>query len=280
MAGAVSLGRVGLVGAGSMAQAVAHGLIESGRVAAADIFVNNLRNPERLRRIVALGAQHAEDKGSLCTHADLIVLTVKPKDVAAACAELVPHIAPRHLVISLAAGVASDFVASALGGHARVVRAMPNTSSAIRASATAIAVSRHAPPEDVRLAQELLGVLGPVQVVGEHQMDAVTALSGSGPAYVYLMLESLIEAGVAAGLARSVAHALALQTVYGASRMALESGVEPEELRQRVASPGGTTVAALGVFEEAGFRDTVVRAVRRAQERAGEIAAGLAAAGR
>jgi len=272
-----SLGTVGLIGAGSLAQAFAHGLLESGRLAPQQLLFNHRGDPGRLRRMLALGARHAARKEELCRLAEIIVLAVKPHDLVAACRELRPCIAPRHLIVSLAAGVPTSAVARALGPGLRIVRAMPNTSSAIGASATAVVRGGSTAVADSLQAAALLAPLGAVEFVEEGQMDAVTALSGSGPAYVYLVLESLIDAGVAVGLSKEIARALVLQTVYGAARMALESGVEPAELRRRVSSPGGTTIAALGVLEEAGVRRSFLRAVGRARERAGDLARGALA---
>jgi len=263
---------VGVIGAGAMGQALLRGLGAGGAAVPPDLWVTNRGDAVRLGQAASCGAR-VGDKGRICREAEVLLLAVKPKDVPQACRELAPHLRPGHLVVSVAAGVPRSALQERLGGHRRVVRAMPNTGSVIGASATAVAKGPDA--DDVRRAAVLLSCLGPVHLVPEEQMDAVTALSGSGPAYVYLLIEAMIDAGVAVGLSSDVARSLALQTALGAARMAMESGQRPQELRRAIASPGGTTVAALQVLERRGLREAVGEAVARASERAAEIARGL-----
>ena len=260
---------VGLVGAGAMAQALLHGLLAGGALPPQRLSVSNRGDRGRLSQAAALGVHTTGDKAELCRRSDVILLAVKPKDAFAACRQLRPHLEERHLIVSVVAGLRRDVLRSQLGAHRRIMRAMPNTGSVIGASATAIA--RDGDPDDLWQATELLSVLGPVEVVDEAQLDAVTALSGSGPAYIYLLIEAMIAAGVAEGLPEAVARSLTLQTALGAARMAVETGRRPEELRQQIASPGGTTVAALQVLEGHRLRQTVGLAVRRAKERASAI---------
>ncbi len=264
---------IGVIGAGSMAQAFVRGIIASGLVPPAGITVTNRERRDRLEALRAIGVQTVLEKTSLCAKAQVLVLAVKPKDAEEALRELAPHVGPHHLVLSLMAGIPIPFIESRLGGTVRVVRAMANTSSAVRESATAAAGGSHATGDDLREAVTLLSCLGPVLVVDEQALDAVTALAGSGPAYVYLLMESLIRAGAQAGLTEEVARSLALQTVYGAARMLIETKSHPAELRSRVTSPGGTTEAALRVLETAGFEDALVRAISRAKERSQELGA-------
>jgi pyrroline-5-carboxylate reductase len=264
-------GTLGIIGAGSMAQALVSGLVGGGFLSPRRVWAANRQDESRLRELARWGVHATRDKAEVCGRAELIVLAVKPKDADEVLAELRPWVTPDHAVLSLMAGIPTAYIESRLGGETRIVRAMPNTSSAVRESATAIAAGRHAGPEDVAVIAALLGAVGQVLIVEEEALDAVTALSGSGPAYVYLLLESLIEAGEAAGLEREVARRLALQTVYGSAKMVRETERDPAELRQRVSSPGGTTVAALSVLEELGFRDALIRAVARAKERSREL---------
>lgn len=263
--------KMGVVGAGAMAQAFVRGVLGSVLVPASAITVTNRQSEERLDVFRALGVHATRKKAELCDGADVIVIAVKPKDAAAALSELCPHLGPDHLVLSLMAGIPTQFIESRLSGSVRVIRAMANTSSAVRESATAVAAGKHASADDMRTATDLLGTLGPVLTVEEPALDAVTALAGSGPAYVYLLMESMVQAGAGVGLADDVARKLALQTVYGAARMLIETQCSPEELRRRVTSPGGTTAAALDVLEELGFRESLVRAIARAKERSGEL---------
>ncbi len=263
--------RIGIVGAGAMALAFVRGVVQSDLLSPSEIAVNNRGNEHHLAPLREMGVRVVGDKEALCAASGVIVLAVKPKDAAQALAELRPHVLPSHLVLSLMAGIPLDFIEARLVAGAHVVRAMANTSSAIRESATAAAKGNHAGEEDLQLALRLLGALGPVLVVEERSLDAVTALAGSGPAYVYLLMESMIQAGSHVGLDDDVSRQLALQTVYGAARMLMETQHHPEELRSRVTSPGGTTEAALRVLEASGFRASLVEAIARAKERSSEL---------
>ncbi|MDA8346562.1 MAG: pyrroline-5-carboxylate reductase [Thermaerobacter sp.] len=263
--------QIGVIGAGAMAQSFVRGAVGSGFVSPSAIRVNNRQNEQHLEAFRAIGVCAQRDKAVLCRDARVILLAVKPKDAEQALAELRPHVGPEHLVVSLMAGIPLRFIESRLGGAVRVVRAMANTSSAVRESATAVAGGSRASARDIQQAVALLSALGPVLIVDEESLDAVTALAGSGPAYVYLLLESLIQAGSHVGLSDDVARQLALQTVYGAARMLVETQSRPEELRRRVTSPGGTTEAALQILEAAGFRDALVQAISRAKERSMEL---------
>lgn len=265
--------RIGVVGAGAMAQAFVGGLIGSGLVPPSAVRVHNRRDEGEREIFRRMGVAIAMEKRDLCAAADVVVLAVKPKDAAEALSQLAAHVQPHHLVLSLMAGVPTEYIARRLGGGTRVVRAMANTSSAVRESATGIALGSGAGPADLACAEELLSALGRVVPVPEEALDAVTALAGSGPAYVFLLIEALIAAGRAQGLTQSVAADLTLQTVYGAAKMVLETGLPPEDLRRRVSSPGGTTLAALDVLERDGFRSSMARAVQRARERSLELAA-------
>lgn len=264
-------GTLGFIGAGSMAQAMVSGLVGGGFLAPRRVWAVNRQDDARLAELARWGAHTTRDKAEVCRRSELIVLAVKPKDAEQVLGELRPHLTADHVLLSLMAGIPTAYIESLLDEGARVVRAMPNTSSAVRESATAISAGRHASPEDMAVVAALLGAVGQVLIVDEEALAAVTALSGSGPAYVYLLLESLIQAGEAAGLEREVARRLVLQTVYGSAKMVRETERDPAELRQKVSSPGGTTVAALSVLEESGFRESLIRAVARAKERSVEL---------
>jgi len=203
--------------------------------------------------------------------ADAVIAT-KPEVVAAACGALAGAGVKR--VLSIAAGVATATIEQALGGPVVVVRAMPNTPALLGAGASAVAVGASGGDDDLAWAEEVLGAVGVVVRTTESQLDAVTGLSGSGPAYVFLLAEALIEAGVLNGLTRPDATTLALHTVGGAARLLLESTDGPEVLRAGVTSPGGTTAAGLRVLEHAGFRAAVLDAVTAATERSRELSAG------
>ena len=192
---------------------------------------------------------------------------LKPQNAAALLAEIAPHLAPGTLVMSTLAGVTTDTLAEALGQPLAVVRAMPNTPALVDCAATALAPGRHAADDHVALAREVFRAVGHVETVPEHLMDAVTGLSGSGPAYVFMVIEALTDAGVKQGLPRSVALTLSTQTVLGAARLVQETGRHPAILRDEVTTPGGTTIAAVAELERHGLRTMLIDAVGIATER-------------
>lgn len=269
--------RIGFIGAGAMAEALAGGLraagVEADRIRAAD--------PEPARRKhfeqelgVACGADNAELVGA----SDLVVLAVKPGVVVPALQALGSEAGldtDRPLWISIAAGLTLGSLEAALGQGARLVRAMPNTPALVRAGATALVGNPRADASDRAAARALFEGVGSVwEAPDEGLLDAVTGLSGSGPAYVFVFLEALGEAGVRMGLPREAAARLACQTVYGAARLALESGRDPASLRDQVSSPGGTTIAGLERLEAGGLRAAVHDAVAAATRRSRELGGG------
>ncbi|MDR5683717.1 MAG: pyrroline-5-carboxylate reductase [Armatimonadota bacterium] len=263
---------LGFVGAGNMAEALIAGLVAGGSVGPERIWVVNRSDRARLQRVVGTyGVRPAVDKAELCERADVVVLAVKPKDVPEAVDQLKPHIRFSHRVLSVVAGLT---IASLEASFPRVgvVRAMPNTPSAVREGIAAFALGSCCTRDDAVWTQAILTSVGRAIEVPEQLLDAVTGLSGSGPAYVFFLVESMIEAGVRAGLSPDVARDLVIQTVFGAARMLRETGADPAELRRRVTSPGGTTMAGLGALEERDVRGAVVEAVRRAAHRARELA--------
>lgn len=269
---------VGVVGAGNMARALVAGWLAAGWPARR-ITVTNRRDDGRLAAMAALGVAVTRSKADLCAESEVVVVAVKPADAAGALAELGGLLGRRHLVLSLMAGVPTAAIEGALGGPVRVVRAMPNVSSAVRESATGLAAGHWAKAADLDRAAALLAAVGQVENVPESALAAVTAVAGSGPAYVYLLLEALAAAGRAVGLDGDLAGRLAVQTVFGSAKLVHDTARDPAELRRSVTSPGGTTAAALAVLEAAGFADTLAAAVARATQRAGELAGQWAGAG-
>ncbi len=262
---------IGFIGAGNMAEALIGGLRDAG-IDGRQILATNRSRRERLEHLTkAWGIVTTPDKAEIGAAADTLVLAMKPADLDQAMRELRPHITDRHLVISLLAGVRCASVEGYLNGSA-VVRAMPNLSAAVLASTTALAYGRNAASAHRAAARALFDRVGYTVDVSEEAMDAVTAVAGSGPAYVYLFMEALIEAAVRAGLPADAARDLAVQTVFGAAKLVRDTGGDPAEWRRRVTSPGGTTMAALTVLEARGFKQAVGDAVRQAIQRAGELA--------
>ncbi|MGQ0549674.1 MAG: pyrroline-5-carboxylate reductase [Armatimonadota bacterium] len=263
-------GPIGFIGAGNMAEALIRGLRGAG-LDGTRILVTNRSRRDRLEQLrTAWGIATTPSKADLCASAPTLILAMKPADLDQAMGELRFYITERHLLISVLAGVRCAAVERYLN-NTPVVRAMPNLSAAVLASATALAYGRSVTAEHRAAAQSLFGRLGHAVDVAEDAMDAVTALAGSGPAYVYLFMEALIEAGREAGLDPQVARDLAMHTVLGAARLVIETNSDPGDLRRRVTSPGGTTMAALQALEERGFKAAVWEAVQRATRRAREL---------
>lgn len=269
---------VGFLGAGNMTTALIGGMLSAGVAEPQQLHVANRSNRERLLRLAdQFGVRAAESKADLVRKCDLLVLACKPKDVPGLLAELTGHVRPTHVLLTLAAGVTMASLQEHLPAGVQMLRAMPNTSCLVRESATALAAAPGAGADAIRSCRLILEAVGKVVEVPEELLDAVTGLSGSGPAYVYLMVEALIEAGTRVGLSRAVAHDLVLQTLTGAAKMLRETGTDPGVLREQVTSPGGTTMAGLQVLAERGFDQAVVQAVARATQRAREMGAALSA---
>lgn len=261
---------IGFIGAGAMAGFLADGLLASGLPADA-LWICNRSDDLRLRRFAERGVHLTRDKAAVCTAVSTLFLLVKPKDAQVMLHELQGLIRPAHLMVSCMAGVPAAFIEASLGGEPHVLRAMPNIGSAVRASVTALAPGRYADEADAAAAAELLRAVGTVVPVAEGAMDAATALFGSGPAYVYLLMEALTGAATHLGLEGPQTAHLIVEMVLGAAQAAAASADAPAELRARVSSKGGTTMAAVDVFEASGFEALVAAAVQRAAARSREL---------
>jgi pyrroline-5-carboxylate reductase len=263
---------IGMIGAGHMADALIKGLLGRHVLPPDAIWATNRSNHERLAALQArYGICVTPTKPALLASSDVLILAVKPKDTRQVLAELGGKVRTNQLAISVIAGIPLAVLEAALVG-VPLIRAMPNTSAAVLASATALTAGTHATDEHLRTATRIFEAVGDTVVVPEDVLDVVTGLSGSGPAYVYRLIEAMIHAGTELGLTGDLARRLAVQTLIGAARMLAESAEDPAELRRRVTSPGGTTMAALGVLEDRGFALAVRDAISRAAERARELA--------
>ncbi len=264
---------IAFIGGGNMARSLIGGLLRNG-YAAKQIHVSEPYAELRCALVDDFGVQAHADNHAAAAAAKVWVLAVKPQVMSQVLDELAPVASTRApLVVSIAAGVTRTRIAQALGTQARVVRTMPNTPALIGAGITGLYAAADVDAHDRGLVESLLSAAGAtVWITEENQMDAVTALSGSGPAYFFLMLEALIAAGIAEGLPEATARKLALHTALGAARMAIEGTDDVGVLRQRVTSPGGTTAAALGALEAGGFSALVGTAVARATARGRELA--------
>ncbi|MGD9856002.1 MAG: pyrroline-5-carboxylate reductase [Planctomycetaceae bacterium] len=263
--------RIGFIGAGRMATALADGLISAGFTTSRSIVASDVSEPALQRFARETGGSTAPENAEVLHRSDVIVLAVKPQHVAGVLADLRRHVRSEHLIVSIAAGVTLEALHAGLGEGCRLVRVMPNSPCLVGAGASAFVCGPHATDADAELVSALLSTVGIAVPVPESQMDAVTGLSGSGPAYAFQMIEALSDGGVRVGLPRDVATRLAAQTLLGAARMVLETGEHPAALKDAVASPGGTTIAGLHAMERGGVRAALMDAVRAATERSIEL---------
>ncbi|MEI8355598.1 MAG: pyrroline-5-carboxylate reductase [Deltaproteobacteria bacterium] len=261
---------VGFIGGGNMAEAIIKGLLAGG-VSSSNITVSEPLEKRRNFLSETYKVNVSTDNGAVVSAASLIIMAVKPQ----VCVKILEGIANDNfhgkLVVSIMAGVRTGTIEAALDSGVRVVRVMPNTPALVLEAATAICPGSCATTEDVALTTTIFNLLGKTCQVEEKLLDAVTGLSGSGPAYVFTFIEALSDAGVKNGLPRDVATMLAAQTVFGSAKMVLETGEHPALLREKVTSPGGTTIAGLHVLELAGFRGTVMTSVDAATNRSSEL---------
>ncbi len=265
-----------VLGAGNIGRALVGGLLRGGDLAPGSVRATRRSEHglDDLRRQFPGVAVSSDNVGAV-RDATTVLVTVKPQNASALLAEIRDHVAPGTLVLSTLAGVTTASLAQALGQDLPVVRAMPNTPALVDEGATAIAPGAHASQAHVALAREIFLAVGRVvEVVPEHLMDAVTGLSGSGPAYVFMVIEALTDAGVKQGLPREVSRRLSMQTVLGAARLAIETGEHPAILRDQVTTPGGTTITAVAELEKQGLRSMFIDTVAMATERSRQLGEG------
>jgi pyrroline-5-carboxylate reductase len=264
---------IGFLGAGKMATALARGFVRAGLVTPGQVTASDPSAAARAAFAKEVGAKTTTSNAEVVKFAAVLVLAVKPDQVGGVLAEIRDQLTSKHCLISIAAGVPLARLEAGLGAGARLIRVMPNTPALVGASATAFALGKAARPEDGELAQKLFSAVGVAFQVKEALLDAVTGLSGSGPAYAYLFIEGLSDGGVAAGLPREIATRLAAQTVLGSARMVLETGLHPGVLKDMVTSPGGTTIEGLHELEKGKMRGTLISAVRAAAEKSKKLGA-------
>lgn len=272
--------KLGVIGFGQMGGALVRGFINSGIIDPSDVGAS-VKSPERKQSLLDMGVEHvfgdathggAED---IAKFSDIVLVGVKPQVIKPVLQSLSPFLEPRHLVVSIAAGIKLNELESHLGKGVRVIRVMPNTPALAQQGASAYALGSYAGDKDAEVVHTLLSKVGLAIRVQEKMMDGVTGVSGSGPAYVYMMIEAMADGGVAAGLPRETALALAAQTVKGAAEMVLHGDgdtlTHPGVLKDRVASPAGTTIAAIAELENAGVRNAFIRAVLASASRSEEL---------
>jgi len=264
--------RIGFLGAGQMATALAQGFVRAGLADGSQLVASDPQ-PAALARFVELTAgRPAADNRQVVAQADVVFLAVKPQQALAVLGDLRGQVGRDTLVVSIVAGIRQATLAQTLGGDARWVRVMPNTPCLVGAGACGYCLGERATAQDAALVAQLLGAVGTAHQLDEKLLDAVTGLSGSGPAFIYQVIEALSDGGVRVGLPRAIATQLAAQTVVGAAQMVLSTGEHPAVLKDRVASPGGTTIAGLQALEAGGLRAALMAAVEAATRRSIELA--------
>ena len=266
--------KIGIIGAGKIGAAIARGVIGAGLATKDNVMASDVSDALRQAIAAELRVKTTGDNRELCDFADIVILAVKPQIVDPVAKEIAKKLGKTKLLVSVAAGVPLARIEANLENGARAVRVMPNIPCVVGAGAAGFAGGSHATAADLEKVGAILNSFGIGMPVEEKYLDAVTGLSGSGPAYVFLFMEALADGGVQVGLTRDVALKLAMQTVYGAAKMALESSKHLGELKDEVTSPGGTTIAGLYAMEQKGFRGSVMDAVVSATKRSQELGKG------
>ncbi|XP_012439963.1 pyrroline-5-carboxylate reductase [Gossypium raimondii] len=262
--------KLGFIGAGKMAESIARGVVQSGVLPPQRISTAIHSNPSRGTPFQSLGISVYSHNTDVVDASDVIIFSVKPQVVKNVVLQLRPLLSKKKLLVSIAAGVKLQDLEE-WAGHGRFIRVMPNTPSAVGMGASVMSLGGAATEQDGELVGKLFGAVGKTWKADEKLFDAVTGLSGSGPAYIYLAIEALADGGVTAGLPRELALGLASQTVLGAAAMAVQSGKHPGQLKDDVTSPGGTTIAGIHELEKNGFRGTLMNAVVAAAKRSQEL---------
>ena len=267
--------KIAFLGSGSMAEAMIRGLLRGGHCAAGDVSASGPRQERATELSERFGIRAVVDNRAAVEGADIVILSVKPQILSKVLDEVGEVLPPDALIISIAAGVPIAAIASRLKEGTRMIRAMPNTPALVDAGATAIAKGDEANAADMEDATRIFDAVGITVTLEESLLDAVTGLSGSGPAYMFLIIEALSDGGVKVGLSRRMAQLLAAQTVFGSAKLLMETNEHPGLLKDRVTSPGGTAITGLHTLEQGGVRTTLIEAVEAATERSKELGLGF-----
>jgi pyrroline-5-carboxylate reductase len=264
--------KISILGTGNMGQALVSGLVGSGSSKPKNIICTDVREAKLKAVEKQYGVQTTTSNLEAVSQAEIIIYAVKPQIMASVLNETAKKLDMSKLIISIAAGVPMEAIESCLNKELRLIRVMPNIAAAVKEAATAVAAGKHASQEDIQLAMAIFDSIGKSVFIQENYlMDAITGLSGSGPAYIFLIVEAMADAGVKVGLSRQEALFLSAQTVLGAAKMLIETQEHPGQLRDRVTSPGGTAIAGLATLEEGGLRTTLIHAVEVATNRSREL---------
>ena len=268
--------KIGFIGGGNMAEAIIKGMLSSSTISGSNIFVSEPNKSRQTFLISEYKIKVMKDNLDLVKKTDVLIVAVKPQIIRQVLKDVAEHITAQKLVISVAAGVPISQIEKALSNGKKkkpsIVRTMPNTPSVVQEGVTAITVGEGVGKSDLKISHEIFQSVGRTVEVPEDQIDAVTGLSGSGPAYIFMIIEALSDAGVKMGLSRNVANELTIQTVLGSALLVRETGISPGELKNRVTSPGGTTIAGLHALEKGSLRATLMNAVEKATLRSKELA--------
>ena len=268
--------KIAIIGAGSMAEAFISGILENGLIDKKNIWITNNSNQERLANLeTRYGIRTTYHLNELLDQADIVMLAMKPKDVATAIQSIREHLTEQMLVVSVLAGVSMDTIETLARMPLAIVRSMPNTSAAVGKSATAVAMNHRVTKQQLETTKNLFDTVGLASFVEEEQLDAVTGLSGSGPAYIYYLIEAMEKSAVEVGLEKDMASALIVQTLLGAAEMVKNSSKSSTQLRKEVTSPGGTTEAGIRVLEEHGVQQAFISCIKAATAQSKKMGAEL-----
>jgi pyrroline-5-carboxylate reductase len=264
--------KIAFIGAGSMAEAIISGMINSNFIQAEKIIVTNRANQERLNELQEqYQVQCTHDKEKVIKNADIIILSMKPADVKSAIDLIKEYMNSNQLIISVIAGISTDYLSTLIHKEVPVIRAMPNTSASIGFSATALSKGKNVSDQHIKMSESLFQTIGTTVIVAEEDMHTVTAISGSGPAYVYYLVEAMEKAAIEAGLDQDIATSLIAQTVLGAGEMLQHSGKSASTLRKNITSPAGTTEAGIKTLAKYDFEKVIMECVKNASNRSVEL---------
>ncbi|WP_110114839.1 pyrroline-5-carboxylate reductase [Bacillus sp. CGMCC 1.16541] len=267
---------VAFLGAGSMAEAMISGMVQAEKLPANQIIVTNRSNEERLHELQAkYGVKGMKREELVFDDVDVFILAMKPKDIDVALDSIKSHLKPHQLLLSVLAGISTSYMEDHLANGQQVIRVMPNTSSMMGESATAMSPGQHTAMDNVMVAKELLTCIGEVYIIDEEKMDIFTGIAGSGPAYFYYLMEHIERAGAEEGLDPEMARQIGAQTILGAAKMIMEQEETPSQLRENVTSPNGTTAAGLDALAKYGGGEAIKQAVKGASKRSKEISSKL-----
>jgi pyrroline-5-carboxylate reductase len=259
------MNKITFIGAGSMAEAMMAGMVSNSMLESSHIWVTNRTNDTKLKALKdSYRINTTYDLHDLLADAEVVILAMKPKDAAVALKQIKGHLSENMLLVSVLAGISIDTIQALIEKPIAIVRAMPNTSAAVGQSATAMATNEHVTSKQLRMATAIFQTIGQTTIVKEQQLDAVTGLSGSGPAYIYYLVEAMEKSAVEIGLEKEMAKELIVQTLLGAASMLKQSSKEPRQMRREVTSPGGTTEAGIHVLEQHGVQEAFVKCIQEA----------------